>query len=210
MNPFDFVKASAGGGSSLMPILVFAIWIAISVFSNAQKKKKRLEQKREKMNMQVPETHHSPEPAAPPGTMTQIEEKRTPVKDEVRPEWDGGVSKQQTNEKTAPHQTEVGLFSPETPAVERQSFEVPVPFHNKSEPHKVSRQPVSAVHVNAYDITIPQSDIDGIASSAITDAFSKEPQEKIAAQLFITREEVRKGIVWSEILALPVALRDTF
>jgi hypothetical protein len=204
MNPFDFVKASSGG-DSLMPIVVFVIWIVISFFSNAQKKKKKPEQKQQKQKM--PE---APGPAPSTGTMVQNEEKRTPLFDVVRHEFEVVLSKQQTKEKTVPQQTEDSRFSLETHEVEEQSYEMPAPIALKSGPPKLSLQQPSAVLFNAYDLAIPMSDADGIAASAITDVFSKEQQEKRAAQLSIAREEVRRGIVWSEILAAPIALRDKF
>lgn len=205
MNPFDFVKAS-GGGDSLMPIVIFVIWIVISYFSNAQKKKKKLEQIRQKQKRQVP-VYHAPETAHSPGTMTQNEEKRTPLFDAVRHEFEVIPSKQQTKEKTVPSQLEESDFSLETKDVEEQSYEIPAPVSLKSEPPKVPQLPLTTPF-NAYSLAVPLSESYGIASTAITDVFSKDQQEKSAEQLIVEREEVRKGVIWSEILAAPVALRD--
>lgn len=206
MNPFDFVKAS-GGGDSLMPVLIFIIWIVISFFSNAKKKKKRQEQQR--MKRPVPETYRAPESAAPPDTMTQNEEKRAPLYDEIRRELETVLSGKQPYDGTAAAgaQPEEGDFTLESQEVEEQSYEMPAPVPLKSEPLNVPPLP-SAVPFNPYTLAVPLSESDGIESSAITDVFSKDQQEKSAEQLIVAREEVRKGFVWSEILAAPVALRD--
>lgn len=206
MNPFDFVKAS-GGGDSLMPILIFIIWIVISFFSNAKKKKIRQEQQR--MKRPVPETHHAPESAAFPDTMTKNEEKRAPLYDEIRRELETVLSGKQPDEDAAAAETqpEESAFTLETQEVEEQSYEMPAPVPQKSEPLKVPVQ-LSAVPFNAYNQAVPLGESEGIESSAITDVFSKDPAEKSAEQLIVVREEVRKAFVWSEILAAPVALRD--
>lgn len=209
MNPFDFVKAS-GGGDSLMPILIFIIWIVISFFSNA--KKKKIRQAQQRMKRPVPETHHAPESAARPDTMTQNEEKRAPLYDEIRRELETVLTGKQPDGGTAKEsQPEESEFTLETHEVEEQSYEMPAPVARKIEPPNIPVFP-STVPFNAYSQTVPQAESEGIESSAITDVFSKDHQEKSAAQLaeqlIVVREEVRKGFVWSEILAAPIALRD--
>jgi hypothetical protein len=209
MNPFDFVKAS-GSGDSFMPIVIFIIWIAISFFTNAQKKKKRIEQQKQRARdvYRAPEASEAPKAASE--TMIQNEDKRSPVPEEMRQEQETVLSgREQYRETEPPPQLEERDFSLETQEVEEQSYEtqtVAPPAAEVTLPAAVPQQaPVSRVFAsNAFDMTL-DNDID---SSPITDIFSAEFEEKTAAHLNLSHEEVRKGIVWSEILAAPVALRE--
>ncbi|MBN1130485.1 MAG: hypothetical protein JXA71_15945, partial [Chitinispirillaceae bacterium] len=80
MNPFDFVIADSGG--SLMPILIFIIWIIFSIIggSNAKKKKRQLAEKRRQMEeenrrSQAESTYASyEEPTTPESTAAKEQE----------------------------------------------------------------------------------------------------------------------------------------
>jgi hypothetical protein len=210
MNPFDYVKAS-GGGDSLMPVLIFIIWIVISFFSNARKKRIKLDQKRLRSKKQVPETYRAPESAAFPATMTQNEEKRAPLYDEIRHQLETVLSTKPTDSSVDATQLEESDVSLETQEVEEQSYEIPAPVSSPVSGPSKPPLPLSAADpITAYDIAMPPGESDGIASSAITDVFSKDFQDKNDVKLLVAREEVRKGFVWSEILAPPVSLRDQF
>jgi hypothetical protein len=207
MNPFDFVKASSSG-DSLMPIIIFVIWIAISFFTNARKKKKKLEQQ---ARLKTREVYRAPEPVSAPAApemMTQNQEKRSPVYEEIRKQLETVLSKEQAPGQAAePEPIEESGFSLESKEVEEQSYETQMPPEiapsvNVPQPVAVS----AAFASNVYD----QTDAGNIDSSPITDIFSAESPEKNAAQLTVTHEETRNGIVWSEILALPKALREDF
>jgi len=195
MNPFDFVKAS-GGGDSLMPIVIFVIWIALSFFSNAQKKKKKVEQQKAREAWRAPEPTPERVPAGPE-TMTQNEEKRAPVYDEIRHEQESVLQNSS--------QAEERSVTPEIQEPEEQSYEAPVaPVVIPSV--KITPAPPipPAFTLNVYDTTMAEA----IASSPITDIFSAESQEKSAVQLTVTHEAVRSGFVWSVILGAPKTLED--
>jgi hypothetical protein len=210
MNPFDFVKAAHGGGDSMMPILIFVIWIALSFFSNAKKKKKKLEQ--QKAKLQARGAYHAPAvPAPAPAAgerMTHKEEIRSSAYDEIRRELETVLSQGRTTGVSAPEaQLEDNNFSLETREKEEASYEVQA--HPEAVPPVKVPQPAPPFPdfaFNAYDTGA----IGGIETSAITDIFSSEPHEKCAAQLTVNHEDARTGIIWSEILGAPKSLRDTF
>jgi hypothetical protein len=201
MNPFDFVKAS-GSGDSLMPILIFIFWIAVSIFSNAGKKKKKLAQQRERERALQEAARAAETAPAEPETIPQNEEHRSLAYEEMQQELEAVLSGQEVpHEPVESPLIEDSDFSLETREREEQSYETATPPEVAVLPQEGPGSPGFAM--NAYD-TLPAGSIE---STAIVDAFSMEQPE--SGSIFsVTTAEARKGIIWSEILDSPLALRD--
>ncbi|MCU0608510.1 MAG: hypothetical protein MUF22_01925 [Chitinispirillaceae bacterium] len=158
MNPFDMVRASAG--DSMMPMVIFVIWVVISMFSASNKKKKRLQREAQRRTGPV---------------------SNQPAKGEGQDDTDGDIMRQ--IEVVLDDRQGQAEQSPVDDAIDDiAGIESGVP---ERAPAEIRQGIVSPAGIQAID--------------------ADESFGVIAVDSF---DEVRKGVIWSEILAQPKALRE--
>jgi hypothetical protein len=198
MNPFDIMRADKGGSGSLMPIVIFAIWVVISIISGSQaKKKKQMRRQQEELrNRSVPETHETDferprheTTSTPPPPEAQ---KATDVMGDIRRELETIFTNQRSREEPPVSEKEAYFFDPEK--VEHQTYE------DRATPVTV---PAATVRANAD------------TGKKIFPAFGPivgenlPEEERVTVDIsFVSLDEARRGFVWSEIFAPPKALRE--
>jgi hypothetical protein len=193
MNPFDFVKADGGG--SFMPVVIFIIWLAFSLIGNSQKKKKkRMLAEQQRRHENVPESEPSTSHdglATDAGTAGREEEAKSgDILGDLRREFETVLRGPETREE-APLEVE----SPEPEATPNKHWtfdDQPLPPVVSLEAGRINApSPMAAVPVSGTAFPGEGYDTDHTA---------------IAVDLN-SLDEARKGVIWSEILALPKALR---
>ncbi|MBN2037897.1 MAG: hypothetical protein JW768_14240 [Chitinispirillaceae bacterium] len=196
MNVFDLVRADGGG--SLLPILIFIIWIVVSLIgnSNAKKKRRMLEEKQRRDRESEPE----PDPQyqdrdsveRPPSSPKTEERHERSVFDDLARELDIIVDDE-------PEHTDV--------PVSRQGEERPISEEFiRYENHETALAPIGS-SINGSDAGTRQEE-ESVAASAITDAPSRlhmVPRFSVSTE---DLNDARRGMVWAEILAPPKALRE--
>ena len=197
MNPLQHIDHSGGG--AMMPLLIFIIWLAISIVSGskAKKKKQRDFMERQRRTSSAP----APEPAVSrkrePDLDGSDEEKQPGAMDEIRRELEtiltGGRPKRAEPLPEAKKEFARQPDTAKTPSHEAVSLEV-----------KPSQEWKFA---DAKIYSIAAADEPSIADSAITDEKPGGTERSAVAVSFDSIDEARKGFVWAEIYGKPKALR---
>jgi hypothetical protein len=200
MNPFDFVKASAG--DSILPFLIFVIWMVISVMG-ARAKKKKKEQQRIRRMEELARREQEPSPQSAPEKQAAPRKRAGVLFEEMRRELERVLAERRDRTETpapepaAQEQPAGEGMSLETMGTEEQSFEAASLEETAPEYAAPEPPPAEPVVVRA----VPSAEAEekpvegGGPAAAIAIAFD-------------SLDEARLGFLWSEILAPPKALRE--
>jgi hypothetical protein len=187
MDPFHFVHASTSG--PMLPLLIFAIYIVISMVNASQtKKKKQHEQEELRRRAASAQTADRSGQANAP-----VQHEKPKVMDELRRELEIILSDR--DEKKIPPQPE------KKKEQQQEQIIAPVVFDKKkapAEPQKTEFKPYYLA--DTYESLI--------ADTAITDAAPHDFEQTAIAVPVGSLDEARKGVVWSEILGPPKALKE--
>lgn len=200
MDPLNIVRADGG---SLLPIVIFVIYIIFTVIGASQKKKKKqmLEERRRREAVSAPETAPDSydKPEERPYTPQPEQSDAGDVMGEIKRELETILGKREKEEEYLPVEKEPEPL--DTEPVSYQTYDAqaassPVTMvvaAPEANPAAVSITTLPALSAFSYD------------ESALYD----HDQKAAVAVDLASLDEARKGMVWSEILGPCKALRDT-
>lgn len=206
MDLFDIVRADGG---SIAPVIIFIIWVLFSIIGNSQKqKKKRMlaeQQRREEEERQQARRQEAEEMP-----YEQPSEPEIPVAAEHEYSRDGDIvdiERELESVFGTPAETdgEPGATSIETSAETPPSGEAePFTYDSATVPASSSMESATAADepFSAFSST-------SIERSALQDGIALAEAQPVSLPVNIASvDDVRQGVVWSEILGPCKALRE--
>lgn len=196
MNPFDFVKAAHEG--SWLPIIIFLVWFAVSLFTSAQNKKKKQRQRQQEIERRA-------------GVPEARERKPDPIEEIRRQLEDVFSGERRTSEETASMEAERPLDSTEAEhgSYETESYETePEPARPVREKHTETAAHTYDSHATKSQPVLPPVPPPPALVASMADTVTPQEEEEAVGISLGSIEDARRGFLWSEILAPPKALRE--
>lgn len=212
MNPFDIVKADSG--PSLMPMVIFIIWLVISMVTSAQAKKKKQRQAEQRRSEQGP----SPEPQqqhrdgslgrSGEDPLAEIRRKlETLLGDRRQPETETPEPLPESRETEEPVFVRKEQPAPRKAVMHPKLPERPAPLHETLE--TADTFDTREVRYQNYEqepaVPAAKEPVPAPAAAAVPEQQSEEYAARLPS--LESLEQARAGVLWSEILGPPLALR---
>jgi hypothetical protein len=159
------------------PILIFLVWVLISVFANARKK-------------------------GPTGK---------PMPPSERPTYGESQNRQESGNSQISDdlkRTLETIFGESKPVEAKVPQPEPEPLKRENEPDEMQTSRESAILEEQAAIQRAFSEVEQkVKEIPVSTPFQLHETEDEESEFVVSREELRKGFIWSEILAPPVAMR---
>lgn len=173
---------------TLSPLLIFLVWLIISALANS-KKKQPAQNPSQRIPLPSESSDSSPKET---GKQTGYSEEIRKTLETVFGEYTG---KPEQETETKDTETYESTKSPET-TEEPVSYERPLPQSSKEEV-----QATTVSEVKTYPSVILEQKTE--SASPVDQTVEKERSTSI-----LSHDDLRKAILWSEILSPPLALRE--
>jgi hypothetical protein len=162
------------------PVIIFLIWVLISVFANARRR------------------GPTGRPIPPPERPTYGEHQEQPSRDE-------SGSSQISDDLRRTLET---IFGESNPVETKVPEPEPEPMERESETNEMQTSKESAILEEQAAIQRAFSEVEQkVRQIPVAPTIQLYETEDESGEFIISQEELRKGFIWSEILAPPVAMR---